>query len=394
MRYLISLILTCLLFSNSIWAQESEIPQEKWNAIVDYTNAKVTLAYIESYHKTNKPNKEDNIYFEDTLKPILTENHIESPTSFNTLRTQMAPHFQKTFNNLTSTIEGAKKKSRVLDTLYNTLQAGLKKVQKEEIYNSHSIQILKSEINEFLKDIPNEKILQIDDSNWNPTETRSKTKLFTLSNIIMGVLILLLVILIIMVIAQDKTIKSQKNKLERVQKGPQSNELNTSPNPQFNERSESRFKELERKLRQAEEDNKILVGRLKRETEPDVISQEIDLGPPNPLPISTTFYSGKPTPDRKFLEVTDKIRDQETIFKFTFTDSSRTKASFEVILASDFMKRQITNAPDDFLYRVCNNTNTNQDFRREIITERKGIAHLRNDVWAVDEDDKALIRFQ
>src|SRR5690606_868677 len=99
---------------------------------------------------------------------------------------------------------------------------------------------------------------------------RSETKLFTLSNIIMGVLILLLVILIIMVIAQDKTIKSQKNKLARVQKGPQSSEFNTSRNPQFNEPSERRIKELERKLRQAEEDNKILVGRIKNETEPDV----------------------------------------------------------------------------------------------------------------------------
>jgi len=130
--------------------------------------------------------------------------------------------------------------------------------------------------------------------------------------------------------------------------------------------------------------------------EPDILSPEIDLGPPNSQKTIKLkeFFAGKPTPDRRFVEVTDKVIEQETVFKFNYSDESESTASFEVILASDFMKKEITNAPDDYLYRVCNNANSNQDFRREIITERKGIAHFRDGYWVVDELEKALIKFQ
>ena len=392
MRYLICLILTSILFSNSIWAQEADIPQEKWNDIVDYANAKATMTYLDVY-TLSKALKEEINFYESTLKPKLELSSLKAPVSYSTIQLLMESHFKKTFEKLTSQIDLVKSKPRELDTLYNTLHGVLKDVNLEESQRNSLINRLKTEINKS----SNIKSQEDPMAGFTPKteigEERQKPSIINISNIVIGTLILLTFFLAYLIIKRGKRISSLEYDLGRLRRDSQFGKLAVTGNRNVSGKAKMRIQELERELQEAKE----FIERLLNESKKEIGSESavvVEFDVPTPPPAPKEFYAGKPTTDRKFAEVSDKIKEQETVFKFTFTDSSRTKAFFEVIIASEFMKRQIINAPDDFLYRVCNNSNSNQDFRREVVTERKGIAQLREGVWVVDENDKALIKFQ
>lgn len=392
MRYLICFILTSVLFSNSIWAQEEDIPQEKWNDIVDYTNAKATMTYLDGY-TLSKAIKEEIIFYESTLKPKLELSSLKAPVSFYTIQLLMDSHFKKTFEKLTSQIELVKREPHVLDTLYNTLQDVLKEVNLEESQRNSLVNTLKAEINKSSKVNPQADPMAGFTPKTEIREERQDSSIINLSNIVIGTLILLIFFLVYLIIKKGKRIGYLEYDLGRLRRDSQFEKLAVTGNRNVSGKAKRRIQELERELQEAKAFNERLVNESKKEIDSEsAVVVEFDV--PNPSPAPQEFYAGKPTPERKFPELSDKIKEQETVFKFTFTDSSRAKASFEVILASEFMKRQIINSPDDFLYRVCNNSNSNQDFRREIVTERKGIAQLRDGVWVVDENDKALIKFQ
>lgn len=398
MRYLICLIITSFLFSNSIWSQEDDISQEKWNNIVDYANAKVTLAYLDHLFKSNSLKKEnDRKAFIDTLKPKLESSSLKAPVSYDTIRALMDSNFKLTFEKLSSKIDSVKLKPHVLDTLFIALQNGLTGIQKNEIYNSSLVKTLKKEIRNYSEIKPEADSMASFTPKSATIKARQNLSILNLSNILIGILTLSLFLLIYMVIKKGKEINSLERDLDRKRKESEFEKLSAAAGNQGGSRRvDMRIKQLEKELKEARE-TIISMERLANNSESELHSESavvVEFDVPKAPPAPKEFYAGKPTQERKFTEVLDKIKEQETVFKLTFTDSSRTQASFEVILASEFMQRQITNSPDDFLYRVCNNANSNQDFTRDIITERKGIAHLRDGVWVVDENDKALIKFQ
>tara|TARA_R110000744_G_scaffold274204_1_gene387359 strand:+ start:35 stop:667 length:633 start_codon:yes stop_codon:yes gene_type:complete len=105
------------------------------------------------------------------------------------------------------------------------------------------------------------------------------------------------------------------------------------------------------------------------------------------------FYSGKPTTEGKFSPVSSSPLSGQTIYKL-FVNEDGLTADFEIELVDQFITREVTNAPDEYLYRVCNQENSNKDFSREIITTKKGLAVLIDGNWVVKEANKATIKFQ
>lgn len=130
--------------------------------------------------------------------------------------------------------------------------------------------------------------------------------------------------------------------------------------------------------------------------EEESISNPIELSVTNVIPNqnfgSSVLYAGKPTQNGEFLNIHTSINETESVFKLTV--KNEIQAEFEVIIPSKIMEKYITNAPSDFLYRVCNHVNSNRDFTKEIITLKKGIAELVDEKWIVKEENKALIKFQ
>lgn len=106
------------------------------------------------------------------------------------------------------------------------------------------------------------------------------------------------------------------------------------------------------------------------------------------------FYAGKPTENKMFTDIRNEPDPNSTIFKLSYLENNPEKAEFEVLLVDDFMTKNITNLPDDYLFRVCYHENSNHDFRREIITTKKGVAERIDGKWIVRENNKATIKFQ
>ncbi len=394
MRQIFFLILTFGLFFNSLKAQEDNISKEKWEAIVDYANAKVTLIYIDALFQSGQLKKKDSDYYLDTLKPELSKSSLLKPFNLPLLFDLLSPEFDDTYNNLSDKINGLKYDSKNLNTLNLKLKEVLGDVRKRDLYDSEAIKSLQLEIKSYAQKKPQE-IQSINSvPNEDPNKSEMNSSFFTISNFIIAILTLLIFGLLFMNNNKDRKIHEQKSRIKTLENNLNYERSVGNGSQNTSNKDRKRIIELEEELRKIK-DIKVAPKKnqstSKSELEKPMV---VDFGKPKSPASPKVFYAGKPTPEGKFLETTESIKDQETVYKFTYDDSNRNKAIFEVILASEFMKRQIPNSPDDFLYRVCNNVNSNQDFRQDIITERKGIAHLKDGVWVVEDSEKALIKFQ
>ena len=391
--------MTSVLFINILFAQENSISKEKWNTIVDYTNAKVTLAYIDDLHEKSNPSKEDNVYYNNILRPQLSNASIESSISFDSMSILMKPHFEKTLNNLSFKINEIRNEPRDLETLFSSIEAALKTVKRDNLDNSKTIIHLRSEIMDFTKftnltDVQQSPVASavLDE----PEEIRSErgNSLFTLTNLIKFVLFIVFIFFVFLSINKHKMIENLEEDKKELKKELTWYKANNHEISAY----QSQIKKLKETISNQEQQ---LTKINATDSQGDMPAgndlrrvNTIPLETPKSMPISKSFYCGKPTPNRTFERPTNDIIEQETIFKFTYAEQNMAIANFEVLIVSDFMKRQMINSPDDFLYRMCNNANSNQDFTKEIITERQGVAHLKDGIWIVDENDKALIRFQ
>ncbi|SDH29738.1 V-type ATP synthase subunit I domain-containing protein [Winogradskyella thalassocola] len=391
MKNLIVLIFSSLCLV-ALHGQSKPISDEQWITIVDHTNAIVTKSYIEKL----KLNEKESLDYSDNLKVRLNKSSLNYPLPFDSLEILLKQEFKKTLEKVSFKINETKSKEKDLDTLFNSIGIILKDVKEEKLIDSEPLSILHKDIDRFI----NPKVDENVEKNANVTAkievipTRGKS-IFTLSNAVIVFLLALLIIFIIRSINKGKKIRE----LEALRKEERNvNKTYSLEIPKLNNEISSLRKEITRlknelkKVKYNSNDNfNSSPPSSYSENETENI-KEWDTSIPKP--VLTSFYAGKSNPNRIFVKTTQEILDQETIFKFTYIDSTKTSAEFEVVLVNDFMMRQIINSPDDFLYRVCNNANSNQDFQRTIITERKGIARLVNGEWVVSESDKALIKFQ
>ncbi|WP_225034704.1 hypothetical protein [Winogradskyella sp. SM1960] len=392
MRNIIILIFSCL-FLSFLHGQSNPISDEKWSAIVDHTNANVTKNYIESVSLT----REDSSYYLENLKERLNESSFNSPLPFDSLEIYLKQEFERTFEKVSFKINETKTKEKDLDTLFVAIGTILKDVKEEQLIDSEPLSKLRTDIEGYINPTVEENVQNISNviakSEVIPKRGES---IFTLSNAAIVFLFALLVFFIVRSINKGKKIRKLEASIEEKR-----NEINKKSFkiPELN----TKIDKLQKKIKGLESDlSKVKSTPNQNFNSSSSSSSSFENKADNTRvwntvvsePVLTSFYAGKPSPNRVFVNTTKEILDQETVFKFTYIDSTKTSAEFEVILVSDFMMRQIINSPDDFLYRVCNNANSNQEFQRNIKTERKGLARLVNGEWVVKETDKALIQFQ
>lgn len=392
MRNLIILIFSCL-FLSFLHGQSNPISDEKWSAMVDHTNANVTKNYIESVSLTKK----DSLYYLDNLKVRLNESSINSPLPFDSLEIYLKQEFERTFEKVSFKINEVKTKEKDLDTLFVAIGTILKGVKDEQLIDSQPLALLRTDIEGYINPTVEENVENISNVNAKSEVIPKRGEsIFTLSNAAIVFLFALLIFFIVRSINKGKKIRKLEASIEKKRE-----ELVTAKSidiPKLKNEINSLNEEkasLENKLKKVKYNSNHNFNssspstNLENETEKTKVWET-----PKSKPVLTSFYAGKSNLDRIFVKTTQEVLDQETVFKFTYIDSTKTSAEFEVVLVSDFMKRQIINSPDDFLYRVCNNANSNQEFQRDINTERKGLARLINGEWVVNEADKALIKFQ
>lgn len=108
---------------------------------------------------------------------------------------------------------------------------------------------------------------------------------------------------------------------------------------------------------------------------------------------SLIFFGSKTSDEREFLDITSELEQNKSIFKLVKTKSNPNFAEFEVILESDYIKRNVSNAPDHYLYKVCRPENSNQNFNKGIETVKKGIATYVEGKWIVKDGNLAIIKF-
>lgn len=426
----ISCILVCLgLVSFNTNAQERVIQDKEWENIVNYVNSKVTLAYIKHLKQTKNLPDEDLKEFNENIETPLEKNNIQKSLAYSEIEQLLKDNFDETLNNLSYQINSSVNFISQ-DTLFNRVKRNLNKVNAGHLYLEANVNSVKKEVENYINQ--NFQLKRSNNNKIQPTKAtqqQKQEKPYYSWSILGFILAFVFGVLTIILFFKNKRIKKENKRIKKENKDLKKE----------NKDLEKENKDLEEENKDLKEENKRIKERNKNLEETEKLYQKsqnrnnkksrdkLDSNQNNKYtktntqsvekkkqhgisdqpaptyyfdkqqaanPVEKTFYAGKPTPNKEFSNITNSKDPQTSIFKLVTTNETQTKAEFEVIIASDFMEKNITNMPDDYLFRVCNHENSNQDFRREIITTKKGIAELVNDKWHVTENNKAIIKFQ
>ena len=123
------------------------------------------------------------------------------------------------------------------------------------------------------------------------------------------------------------------------------------------------------------------------------LSTENSNSNPEPTEEPVNLYAEKADEHGTFSQVSEQKNDHKSIFKFYLHDKNDDTAHFEII-DSNFILKMVANSPDIYLYTVCKPENNNQNFTGEIITTQRGIAHRVEGYWKLQDENKAIIKFQ
>ena len=408
MKKLLVIFLILILYSFSTNASEIKNTSETeiqnnvdWDNIVDYVNSKITLYYIsEQINKGSIKSEEEKADFEK-FKTELAQSDISNIITFNHLKELLNTNYGLTFSKLNVPINDLKNKQDWnTESLLNEVTKILAERQSN-IHNSDEFNNLKDSINSFVNKEEVQVIPQAKEENEPSNLPVRREFIGHTTLLILAFLFLLSTIFLLVIwlhvrsenhknrqIIKDKEIKILE--LERKIKNPTAN---TTPNEIRKRRTLNENSRPEIRKNQNYQNN---------QNNPKTIPIEENKSPEISLSVETKepenriehLYAGKPTGNRILKEISTQSDPQQTIFKLNILPYNNEVAEFEVFHVSNFMTRSITNAPDDYLYRVCNHENTNQEFRKEILTVKKGIANLIDGEWIVNEENKATIKFQ
>ena len=123
------------------------------------------------------------------------------------------------------------------------------------------------------------------------------------------------------------------------------------------------------------------------------LSTENSNSNPEPTEEPVNLYAEKADEHGTFSQVSEQKNDHKSIFKFYLHDKNDDTAHFEII-DSNFILKMVANSPDIYLYTVCKPENNNQNFTGEIFTTQRGIAHKVEGCWKLQDENKAIIKFQ
>lgn len=399
------LIIFLILIHYSITTNASEVKNTStieienkvdWENIVDYVNAKITLFYIsEQIEKGNIKSNEETKDFEN-FNSRLDNSNLREIIPFNDLKNLLEPHFGKTLENISSPINSLKL-SNDLNT--ESLFASVKSILTErqsDVQNSEDFIKLEDFIISFVEE--NEVVVTAETRETkNSNEDKTGENKFISYSTLLFLAIFLFLTTVIFVIGwlhvrrinhKNENIISEMSKKPKVQKWeekyPTANMTRTETRTRntINQNLKPGIKATENKPKNIQ---------IEEQKSPEI---ELSLPTITPEKKHDHLYAGKPTEDKILKEISSELDPQQTIFKLVILPNNSEVAEFEVLHVSNFMTRSITNSPDDYLYRVCNHENSNQEFKKEIITVKKGIANLVDGEWKVKDKNKATIKFQ
>ena len=394
--------ITCLIASNLFSQGKSdndieEISQEEWNSIVDYVNAEITGISMRDFkNKTKSLGEEDENDFQEFMKSLKTNNS-EEPIPFSVISTQLEKNWRVTFKNISTPIETFKRFSpKIFDSLFFKIEH-LESFKNLKLIESLEYADLKKEflpiqqpeiiVQKIERQEPEQAVV-LENSNIQRTEKRSSYNYWMIPTL------LFLISTIALFVIWRKERNKYNNLMGRMENGyakrdnviSSLNKNITSSNSEINRLNYELEKTKKVKLTNQSDERKRFNEVEKKSPTIEVVMEPVVKAP-------KVFYSGKPTTEGKFSPVSSSPLSGQTIYKL-FVNEDGLTADFEIELVDQFITREVTNAPDEYLYRVCNQENSNKVFSREIITTKKGLAVLIDGNWVVKEANKATIKFQ
>lgn len=400
MNFLYIIIASLFLVSGSCWSQNSEVSDAsnekllKWEKTVDYVNAEIILLYMEEFKVKNKLNYQEKESY-DKFKSAHANTKIDNPINFNKLTSHLDLAWASTFKGIASPINELKSLDDKSPTILFQKVDSLLKARSSEISLGNSFGQLKEKIIGVNKktDVSEgqQKMSVVNSSQVsNITPTDNLNQNISSSSLVYYLLIPLFLFILSTVLFALKFKKTKKasSKLnhenERLKGFIRQGDVKNSQN--------------DRTIANLKNDITTLKKTLQSMSYQSIKAEQIiDKDPMEgnfPVEKTKILYAGKPSVNKVFTETFDQPQERQTIFKLTVDLNNGENAIFEVSDVSDFMIKNITNIPDDYLYRVCNHENSNSEFKREIITTKKGKAELIDGNWAVREENKATIKFQ
>lgn len=389
-----------------------EVKKSDWSNIISYVAAKITDLYIQEYlgkqPKGSKKAVEEDSYLE--FKEELANNTIGHPINPDTLQIFLQAQFRVTNEKLTAKILAWHTMSpRNMNTMFDSLSQLLVD-RKSEIQNNPEFNVLKTEVrNRYDLENGEEKDLEEFEKEAEP-ENPEQAGLWNslwIFQALTGVFFFTSTILLIFVIYFRNRLQEEKDipkKGQEVmgQSDPNPNQTNSTHNRHTSKKTIQKAEEIKISADDFSNEGTKTTERKKASTEPTRESEII-----SPIPTSNketflqtttneeskpkVFYAGKPTPQREFQDMKDNKEDNH-IYKLTVRDEIN--AEFELVDLSSYMKTEVVNSPDEYLYRVCHHENNNTEFTSDILTIKKGTANKIDGMWYVNEDNKAIIKFQ
>ncbi|MET6989148.1 hypothetical protein [Sediminicola arcticus] len=365
---------------------------------VDYINSKILLLYMEEIKAQRDLDDQEKSSY-DELKKINIKNNLEKPIDFKTLSPILSKAWPTTIKKIANPIDSFKNLDKKdLIVLFFKVDS-LLNVRKSEISSDKAFIKLKKEIlgenskAEVSKEVQNE--IEARSTNQvvssRSIETPDQKSSNSWSYYLMIPILLFMLSTLFFGFKYNtvrKDLKEQKKKYSIL---------------------ENDYDQNDNKLKQKQNEIDELVNSIKYQSNTHQVTSNQNLRPDpiveeRPTEVSfpveepknspTILYAGKPSVDHFLTNISNEPLNNTTIFKLVISPNNEHLAEFEVILVDNFMTRNITNQPDDYLYRVCNNENFNKEFKREIITTKKGKAELIDGNWTVKEENKATIKFQ
>ncbi|MFT6841826.1 MAG: hypothetical protein ACJASR_000588 [Psychroserpens sp.] len=393
------------LFCHVLFAQESsnslkleQISEEKWENIVDYLNAEVTALPMFNYKKGDKglSEKEKPGLYEVSM--LLFQNSMESPVSSSDLEKVVRESWGRTYDSISRPIDSLKSYTpKILDSLFLNIE-NISVFKKYQIGQSPKFKELKKSIIQSLESKKALVIKPVKEADLIIPESKTKISRRAAGKSYYSHWMIPSLILLISTIILFIKWRNLKEKYEE----------EISSKLRFEKQSSLSIENLEKQIavlrKQNDRRNIDLVQKTVMPTpiikndrttflDEEHKSPEVALIVPETAKQPEVLYAGKPTIENKFTNLSNSPISNQTIFKLTLHEGGLI-ADFEIDLVDTYITRSVTNAPDEHLYRVCNQENSNKDFSREIITVKKGLAFLMDGQWSVKEDNKATIKFQ
>lgn len=409
MKKLLVIFLILNLYSFSVNASEIiQTPEAEientidWDNMVDYINSKITLFYIqEQIKKDNVLSKVELENFK-TFESELDQSNLKNVISFNRLKELLSTNYDLTFKKLNVPINNLKNREYSdFDSLFNDVSNILIE-RSSAVQQSDHFHELKDSINTYIFDqqTKEKNLASIStEEKGNPDIDRNSYISYSTLLVLAVLFFFSTLVFIIGWLHVRSENKSKKLKIKSLESALETKERELTQlktiKTTLESTSRDRFKPVKSEDIRAGNDQNNLKKQndniIEEKKSPEIVLPVQAKEPENKI---EQLYAGKPTENRTLKDITPQSDPQQTIFKLNILPDNNELAEFEVFHVSDFMTRSITNAPDDYLYRVCNHENTNQEFRKEILTVKKGTANLIDGEWIVKEENKATIKFQ